>query len=395
MSNENKTSETPEKPVTVTVSKAVDFKNRKLATGNSLTLRQYRELRNQDQTLLTKTQCKQIEEANEQLRRVAEHLTRQIDFTGISKVLLANQPAFTTAITQASRLAQLNLVPAVSALAQTQATLLPTIKALQSSTLFAQNQFTALAAIQKSLATFPTQSILPSVKGIQDAFQAPLIARTLLADFQTRHERIFRELRFDIGTLSASVAFSRFETVNFDVHDVQTDDDSLTATATATQSSSVADVTFTDRAMMRMVFDELHATRQEVADLSRQLLAKDNEKGQQLIAPSSVSYQRATSSLQLGSFKVAVSISSKQAQFARTLVGTPSNIIKKWDIDDLIYEAFGERIDNEQNWIIKIRSYIHQLNQKVLIASGGTVHNFFVLDGIEVYVNPEHINPNL
>lgn len=394
MSDESKASTTPEKAVPTTASNAAAFKNRKFAISNSLTLRQYRELRERGPSLLTEAQLKQIEDANAKLRQATEHLTRGFDFAGISKVLLANQPAFTSAMVQTSRLAQFN-IPAISTLAQTQTALLPTIKALQSSTFFAQNQFTALAAVQRSLSGFPTESLLAAVKGIQDAFQAPLIARTMLADFQTHHERVFRELRFDIGSLSASVAFSRFETVDFDIKDVQTEDSTLTATAVATQSTNVAGVTLTDSAMMRLILDRQDATFREVADLRQQLLAKDSKQGQQLITPSSVSYQRATSSLQLGSFKVAISISSKQAQFARTLVSTPSSITKRWDIEDLIFEAFGERIEDEQNWIKKIRSYIHQLNLKVLIASGNTVHNFFVLDGIEVYVNPDHINSTL
>ena len=87
-----------------------------------------------------------------------------------------------------------------------------------------------------------------------------------------------------------------------------------------------------------------------------------------------------------------VSISSKQTLLARTLLTSQDNIGKRWDVDDLIYAAFGERIaDDELDWIKKVRSYLFQLNQKVMLASKGTMPNYFVLEGIEVFVNPEYI----
>lgn len=255
--------------------------------------------------------------------------------------------------------------------------------------MFTQNQFTALAAIQKSLVRFPTENILASVKGMQEAFQAPLIARTMFVDFQTAHERILRNLRFDIGSLTASIEFSRFETVDFAIDDIATDRDDLSANAVATQTSTVGNVTFTDNASLILAFNDL---RQEVRDLKQQLLAKDTQQGKLLVAPSAVHFQRTSSSIQIGQFKVAVTISSKQTQFARILLSTPENITKRWDIEDLIFEAFGERIaDDERDWISKIRSYIHQLNNKILRGTNNTMPNFFVLDGIEVFVNPEYL----
>jgi hypothetical protein len=210
----------------------------------------------------------------------------------------------------------------------------------------------------------------------------------MFADFHTMHERIVRNLTFDIGSLTASIEFTRFETVDVAIDDIDGSDENLTATAVATQSSNVGNVTFADNASLLLAFNDL---KQEVRDLRQQLLVNNAPQSKQLVSPSSVRFQRTSSSIQIGSFKVSVSVSSKQTQFARILLNTPENITKRWDIEDLIFQAFGERIDDEHDWIIKIRSYIHQLNQKVLIASGGTIPNFFVLDGVEVYVNPEHI----
>lgn len=386
------------KPVVVTVSTA-DFKKKGRA---GLTLREYKELSAKDRSTLTKSQKKQLAQAHEQLRKMAESITSQYDFSTMTKAIegiYRVSPAFQSLqaldtspmlkIVADMQKTTLALQPALDRAFGIQASIAPAIEAIYKSSLFTQNQFTALAAIQKSLIAFPSESIIASIKGIQDAFQAPLIARTMFADFNSAHERILRNLRFDVGSLTASIEFSRFETVDFAIDDVITKDDNLSATATATQTSNAGNITFVDNASMVLAFNDL---RQEVHDLKRQLLARDNQQGQQLIAPSTVSFKRSTTSLQIGSFNVRVSISSKQTLLARTILTSQDNIAKRWDVDDLIYAAFGERIaDDELDWIKKVRSYLFQLNQKVMLASNGTMPNYFVLEGIEVFVNPEYI----
>ncbi len=386
------------KPVVVTVSSA-DFKKKGRA---GLTLREYKELSAKDRSTLTKSQQEQLAQAHEQLRKMAESITSQYDFSAMTKAIegiYKMSPAFQSlqAIDTSPMLkivadmqkTTLALQPALDRAFGIQATITPAIEAIQKSSLFTQNQFTVLAAIQKSLVTFPTENIIASIKSIQDAFQAPLIAKTMFADFHTAHERILRNLRFDVSSLTASIEFSRLETVNVALDDVITKDDSLSATATATQTSNAGNLTFVDNASLVLAFNDL---KQEVHDLRKQLLARDNQQGQQLITPSTVSFKRSTTSLQIGSFNVRVSISSKQTLLARTLVTSQDNIGKRWDVDDLIYAAFGERIANDElDWIKKVRSYLFQLNQKVLLASNGTMPNYFVLEGIEVFVNPEYL----
>ncbi len=136
---------------------------------------------------------------------------------------------------------------------------------------------------------------------------------------------------------------------------------------------------------MELILDRLDNNNREIAELRQQLLARDNQPGQRLITPSTVSFKRSTSSIQIGKYKVSVTISSKQAQFARTVLGSQESIGKRWDVEELIFEAFGERIaDNEQDWINKVRNYIWQFNQKVMIASGGTMPNYLALEGIRI-----------
>lgn len=377
----------------------------KLPKTAGLTLREYKELSAKDRSNLSKSQQKQLDEAHEQLQKMAKTITSQYDFSamtkaieGIYKLSPAIQALQTIDTSPMLKIVadmqktSLAMQPAIDRAFSIQATIAPAIEAIYKSSFFAQNQFTALAAIQKSLVTFPTENITASIKSIQDAFQAPLIARTMFADFHTAHERILRNLRFDVGSLTASIEFNHSETVDFAINDIATDDENLAANAIATQTNSIAGITFTDKADIQLILNKLDANQREISELRKQLLAKDTKQGQQLIMPSTVSFKRSTSSIQIGSFKVSVSISSKQAQFARTVLTTQENAGKRWDIEDLIFAAFGERIaDDEQKWIEKIRSYIWQFNQKVLIATGGTMPNYLVLEGIEVFVNPEYL----
>lgn len=375
----------------------------KLPKTAGLSFREYKELSAKDRSTLTATQQKQLDDAHKQLQKMAETITSQYDFSamtkaieGIYKMSLAIQALQTIDTSPLLKVVaeiqktSLTMQPAIDRAFGIQATITPAIEAIYKSSLFTQNQFTALAAIQKSLVTFPTENIIASIKSIQDAFQAPFIARTMFADFHTAHERILRNLRFDVGSLTASIEFSHFETVDVTLGDVAIDEDDLSAKAVATQTNTVGNVTFTDNASLLLAFNDL---TQEVRELRQQLLAKDNQQGKLLVTPSSVHFQRTNSSIQIGPFKVSVTVSSKQTQFARVLLSTPENITKRWDIEDVIFEAFGERIaDDEQDWISKIRSYIHQLNNKVLRDTNNTMPNFFILEGVEVYVNPEYLN---
>lgn len=375
----------------------------KLPKTAGLSFREYKELSAKDRSTLTATQQKQLDDAHKQLQKMAETITSQYDFSAMTKAIegiykmspaiQALQTIDTSPLLKVvadMQKTSLAMQPALDRAFGIQASITPAIEAIYKSSLFTQNQFTALAAIQKSLVTFPTENLIASIKSIQDAFQAPLIARTMFADFHTAHERILRNLRFDIGSLTASIEFSRSEIVDVTLDKVITEDDDLSATAIATQSNTVGNITFTDNATLLLAFNDL---KQEVRELRQQLLVKDSQPGKLLLTPSSVHFQRTSSSIQIGPFKVAVTVSSKQTQFARVLLSTPENITKRWDIEDVIFEAFGERIaDDEQDWISKIRSYIHQLNNKVLRDTNNTMPNFFILDGIEVYVNPEYLN---
>lgn len=406
MTDSNKPKKDEPKAVTLTVSKAADFKNRK-RTG--ITLAEYKELSAKDRAALTPLQRKQLDEAQQHLKMMAETLASKYDFSAITKSIQSIykiSPAFQTLQTidtspilkMATDMQKFSvgMQSAIDKAYGIQATLVPALEALHKSTLFTQNQFTALAAIQKSLVTFPTENIIATIKSIQEAFQAPLIARTLFADIHTRHERVVRDLRFDIGSLTTSIEFSRFETVDFALDDVTTDDDNLTANAVATQTNTVGNITFTDNASFLLAFNDL---RQDVRELKERLAAKDIQQGQFLVAPSQVNFQRTGSSMQiqLGTLKVTVTISSGYTRLARFLLSSPDNIVKKWDIEDLareVYDAHFANAKDEEEWKIKIKGYANHFNQQVMIASGGKMPKFIDSSnkGVLYFINQDYLN---
>lgn len=406
MNDSKKPSTDEPKTVTLTVSKASDFKNRK-HTG--ITLGQYKELSAKGRAELTPQERKQLEEARQQLSKLAETIASQYDFTAITKSIQSIykvSPAFqalqtidTSPILKIATDMQkfsVGMQSAVSRAYSIQATLAPALEAIHKSTLFTQNQFTALAAIQKSLVNFPTENIIASIKSIQEAFQAPLIARTMFADFHTAHERIMRNLRFDVGSLTASIDFSRFETVDFAINEVMTDETDLTATAVATQSSNVGNITFTDNASLMLAFNDL---KDEVRDLKQLLIAKDNQQGKLLVAPSAVHFRRlgSTVQVQMGTLRVTVSISSNYTRLARFLLSSPDNIVKKWDIEDLareVYDAHFANAQDEEEWKNRIKGYANHFNQQVMIASGGKMPKFIDSSnkGVVYFINPDYLN---
>lgn len=192
----------------------------KLTKSAGLTLREYKELSAKERSTLTKSQQKQLDEAHKQLQKMAKSIASQYDFSAMTKAIegiYKMSPAIQALqtidtspllkITADLQKTSLAMQPAINRAFDIQATIAPAIEAIYKSSLFTQNQFIALAAIQKSLITFPTENLIASIKSIQDAFQAPFIARTMFADFHTAHERILRNLRFDVGSLTASIEY--------------------------------------------------------------------------------------------------------------------------------------------------------------------------------------------
>jgi hypothetical protein len=349
---------------------------------NSLTLGQYKELSKRDRSELSPTQIKQLELADRQLKEAASHVAsayQRIDFTAVSRILEAQRQLPATAILENVR--QMSLA------------IEPLRQSLLASSLYASGQLSALAEIQR---TIVSQSLLSQANlinsGLAQYLNASFAARTMFAEFANNYRHTIRSLTIDIGSLTAGITISKTETVGFDLKDVQTNDTGLVGQAEVTQRQAVGDFVMVDRAELNLVLNKLDANERELADIKRLLLAGRSSDIQK-IAPTDFVFQRTDTVLQLGPYKVEVKLSSKQAKFVRVFGHSAETVIRKWDIEDLIFEAFGERIDrDEADWVNKIRSYIHQLNIKIARDTNGLMAGFFVLDGIQVYINPKYLN---
>ncbi len=166
MKNDAKEKSDIPKPVVITVSTA-DIKKRK----SGLTLGEYKELSNKDRSTLTESQQKQLAEAHQQLRKMTESIASQYDFSGMTKAIegiYKMSPAFQALqtidtspmlkIAADLQKTTLAMQPALDRAFGIQASIAPALEAIYKSSLFTQNQFTALAAVQKSLVAFPTEN---------------------------------------------------------------------------------------------------------------------------------------------------------------------------------------------------------------------------------------------
>lgn len=157
----------------------------KLPKTAGLTLREYKELSTKDRSTLTSSQQRQLDEAHEQLQKMAATLSSRYDFSAMTKALegiYKVTPAFQALqtidtspmlrIVSDMQKTSLAMQPAINRAFDIQATITPAIEAIYKSSLFTQNQFTALAAVQKTLVAFPTENLIASIKSIQDAFAA-------------------------------------------------------------------------------------------------------------------------------------------------------------------------------------------------------------------------------
>ena len=82
MTDSHKPKKEEPKAVTLTVSKAADFKNRK---RSGITLAEYKKLSAKDRAALTPLERRQLEEAQQHLKMMAETLDSKYDFSEITQ----------------------------------------------------------------------------------------------------------------------------------------------------------------------------------------------------------------------------------------------------------------------------------------------------------------------
>jgi hypothetical protein len=209
-------------------------------------------------------------------------------------------------------------------------------------------------------------------------------------------DRVLKALSFDIGSLGASIArFTPTETIDFDVIDILDRDGNIAIVSDTSRTKRISDdYQLVSTATLDLLFTELHATRSELAEV-KGLIKNQLPSGLSKIAYADARFRYESSKLILKGYEVDVKRSSKQAKFVDFFVSSVANFVKKWDIADFMFEAFGMRLDidgNEEQFISLIKGYVTALNGKIAIATKGQITEFFVLLEYRVYINPIYIS---
>lgn len=339
--------------------------------SKSITLNEMQVLIKRDKASLTPFELRQLEEAQQLLTRTATLITESVNVSAVANIIAElNAPnGFMSSVSKI-----------IESSAKTHAELVKSVTAFR-------GQTEALASLQRGFVYLQSDSL---TRQMQEMASMSVAVKAMFEDFGSAHMRTVKSLSIDIGSLTAGITVSKYETIGISLDKV-TDAPELETQLTATQTQSVGFVTLTHTAKLDVIFSELQATKQELAEM-KQMLNSGQVNQMEKITPADIMFQRSGSILRIGNYDVRISLSSKQARFTSALCGSVEQVKRKWDIEDVVFEAFGERIDgDEAEWIIKLRSYIHQLNKKIYSESLHKITDFFVLDGVEVYINPKYL----
>lgn len=341
---------------------------------DSLSVDEWLELSKKDPNLLTPTQAKQLAEANKQAAEIAKRISELYDFKGIAAM-------FKT----------IDTMPIARVMQQAQETAL-VLNKFQTNLILPTVPVQQLVAFQQNLA-ISTNLISQS---FVSAINAASIMHNFFADWQIIHERLIKALSFDIGSLGANIArLTPTETIDFDVIDVLDRDGNIAIVSDTSRTKRISDdYQLISTAKLDLLFTELHSTRSELAEV-KSLIKNQLPSGISKIAYADARFRYESSKLILKGYEVDVQRSSKQAKFVDFFVSSVANFIKKWDIADFMFEAFGMRIDidgNEEQFTSLIKGYVTALNGKIAIATKGQITEFFVLLEYKVYINPDYIS---
>jgi len=341
---------------------------------DSLSVEQWQELAKKDPSSLTPTQAKQLAEANNQAAEIAKRISELYDVKGIAAM-------FKT----------IDTMPIARVMQQAQETTL-VLNKFQANLILPTIPTQQLVAFQQNLAV--STSLIS--QSFASAINASAIMHNFFADWQIIHERLIKALSFDIGSLGASIArLTPTETIDFDVIDVLDRDGNIAIVSDTSRTKRISDdYQLISTAKLDLLFTELHATRSELAEV-KNLIKNQLPSGIAKIAYADARFRYESSKLILKGYEVDVQRSSKQAKFVDFFVSSVANFIKKWDIADFMFEAFGMRIEidgTEEQFVSLIKGYVTALNTKIAIATKGQITEFFVLLEYRVYINPNYIS---
>jgi hypothetical protein len=339
-----------------------------LPKGRGITLNQWKELADKDPLQLTANEAKQLTEANKMAIEFGKQIAERYDFSSLFK--------------------SIEVIP-FPKIAEDMQRFTSVVEALRFNFTIPAQQ---LAQFQQNMAI--TTSVMS--KALIDAANVANIARSFFADLQAHHEQIIKALSIDIASLGSRIAqqLTDSQTIDFNFRDVSERDGLIVASGNASKIQRVDDYVLIDKGSLDFVFTELHATRAELSEI-KGMISKGLQSGITKIAYADATFRREASKLVIKGFEIVIVASSKQAQFCEVFLRSASDFTKRWDVEDFILEALGERFSKnkpEKYWLGILRNYVFQLNRNILGATEGQFSDFFVLLGSEIYINPKYFS---
>lgn len=245
-----------------------------------------------------------------------------------------------------------------------------------------------LAAIQKNL-------VLHTVVASQlaDFSNLALTMQSMFAEIQLSHQRIFRSFTVDLSTIARAALLTN-ERVILSDYSVAEQDGQIVASGQAIQTKRVGDYSLVHNADIELIFTELRANRNEIREMKRLLTAPSGDEPSR-VEYADVKFRREPSHLVIHGFEVQLRGSSAKARFCDLFFSSPKDFTKKWDIAEALAEvdAFHIGTDGtEADAISKIKSYVYALNLKIKADTQGQFPHFFILQGLEVYINPHYLS---
>lgn len=334
---------------------------------SGLTLSEWQELSKQDRTQLTPKQRKQLEDANKAAADAFKAISQQYDFAAMFKTM--------------------SLLP-VQQIAEQARNAIVAMNKLNSGLILPTQQ---LAQFQQNL--LMTNSVIG--QALIDTAKAASVARSIFASFEGISTQFIKALQIDIPSLGIGIThMSATEIVSLDNTEVSKKNGHIIAQSNTTQVQSIEQYELVSKGTMEMVFTKLASNEAELRTI-RSLIETGSKSGITRVEFADIKLVRESSTLKLAGYEIPIQISSDQTRFCAFFFASPQNFRKKWDIVELMEDAFGRRLDidgSEAKFKSQIKGLVNALNTKFAAYAQGQLIDFFILVDYTVYINPRYIS---
>lgn len=348
----------------------VEAKPRKtivIPQGDDITLEQWQELAKKEPSLLTALERKQLEETNKMFADVLKGLDLSVAFSAVRSI-----------------------EPLMSSFARLNNDALVFSKAVASAQLAITPHLDSLVTLQKTIAAHNEGM----AKALANIASASLVASSMFEGFQSYHARIIKSLQVDIPTLVKPTWSGLGQIIEFDTPIITEQDGHIFTSSSTRQVREHEGYVLISEAKLDLLFTELRANRAELAEFKR-LLHSGIPEGASKVEYADATFKREESVLVIKGYKVPINKNAKQAKFCEAFFRSATDFVRKWDIEELMLAAFGERlgIDADESVMInRIKGYVTALNIKIAAATKGQIVDFFVLFELDVYINRKYLS---